>query len=150
MYMYILPMYMYILPCTCTIYVTIEAFCRPFHKMWLNIFNLYIMWNCLIISGTSWYNFKVSSSNKTSIIFTITTSTVFLALVIIVIVHILWVTGTIMKIKPKLYILQMKLTLFFYSKAHNRSQHLMMKTPDLEGSFFDTYDEYREPLLNPT
>ena len=133
-----------------TIYVTIEAFCRPFHKMWLNIFNLYIMWNCLIISGTSWYNFKVSSSNETSIIFTITTSTVFLALVVIVIVHILWVTGTIMKMKPKLYILQMKLTLFFYSKAHNHSQHLMMKTPDLEGSFFDTYDEYREPLLNPT
>ena len=133
-----------------TIYVTIEAFCRPFRKMWLNIFNLFIMWNCLIISCTSWYTFKVNNSNEISIIFTTTTSTVFLALVIVVIFHILWVTGTIKKLKPKLYTLQMKLTLFFYTKARNPSQHLTMQTSDLEGSFFDTYNECREPLLNPT
>ena len=132
-----------------TIYVTIEAFCRPFRKMWLNIFNLYIMWNCLIISGTVWYTFKVNSWNEISIFFITTTSTVFLALVIVVIFHILWVTGKFKKLKPKLHILQMKLTLFFCSKAHNPSQHLT-QTSDLEGSFFDTYNECREPLLNPT
>ena len=79
------------------------------------------------------------------------TTIVFLTLVTVIIFHILWVTGTIKKIKPKSYILQMKLTSFlFYSKTHHNPQTPKLKTKHLEGSFFDTYDETREPLLSPT
>ena len=132
------------------IYVTIEAFCRPFRKMWLKILDLFVMCNCVIVSSTLWYLVKVNSTNQVSIILTTTTTIVFLTLVTVIIFHILWVTGTIKKIKPKLYILQMKLIFLFYSKTHNNPQSPKMKTKDLEGSFFDTYDETREPLLSPT
>ena len=133
-----------------TIYMTIEAYCRPFHKMWVNLLDFFIMWNYFVPLGTSWYFLKFSSTNQVSIILTITTTTVFLTLVTIVIFHILWVTGTLKKIKPKLYILQMKLTFLFHSKIHRNPQTPELKIADLEGSFFDTYDETREPLLSPT
>ena len=48
------------------------------------------------------------------------------------------------------YETQMKLMLLFYSKTHHNPQSPSLKTADLEGSFFDTYDETREPLLSPT
>ena len=135
---------------TVTIYMTIEAYCRPFYKMWVNLLDLFIMWNCIIVICTSWYFFKINSTNQVSIILTTTTTTVFLTLVTVIIFHFLGVTGTIKKIKPKLYILQMKLMFLFYSKTHHNPRSPELKTKNLEGSFFDTYDETREPLLSPT
>ena len=130
-----------------TVYVTIEAFCKPFRKMWVKILDLFVMCNCVIVSGTLWY---VVKTNKVSIILATETNIVFLTLVTVIIFHILWVTGTIKKIKPKLYILQMKFTLLFCSKIHDNPRPRQLKTPDLEGSFFDNYDETREPLLSST
>ena len=103
------------------------------------------MCNCVIVSVTLWYLIKV---NKSSIVLVTTTTTVFLTLVTVIISHILWITGMLKKIKPKLYILQTKFTLLFCSKVHHNSRPRQLKTPDLEGSFFDTYDETREPLLS--
>ena len=127
------------------IYVIIEGFCRPFRKLWLKILDLFVMCNCVIVSGTLWYLVKV---NKLSLVLTTTTTIVFLTFVTVVISHILWITGILKKIKPKLYILQMKFSLFVGSEIHHNSRHRDLKTPDLEGSFFDTYDETREPLLS--
>ena len=127
------------------IYVIIEAFCRPFRKLWLKILDLFVMCNCVIVSGTLWYLVKV---NKVSLVLTITATIVFLTLVTVITSHILWITGTLKKIKPKLYILQMKFSLFVGSEIHHNSRHRDLKTPDLEGSFLDTYDETREPLLS--
>ena len=130
-----------------TVYVTIETFCKPFCKMWMKILDLFVICNCVIVSGTVWYFAK---TNKVPIILGIETTVVFLTLVTVIIFHILWVTGTIKKIKPKLYTLQMKFILLFCSKIHDNPQPRQLKTPDLEGSFFDTYDETREPLLSST
>ena len=135
---------------TVAIYMTIEAYCRPFRKMWVNLLDLFIMWNYIIIFGMSWYFFKINNTNQVSIILTTTTTTVFLTLVTVIIFHVLWVTGKIKKIKPKLYILQMKLMLLFYSKTHHNPRSPNLKIADFEGSFFDTFDETREPLLSPT
>ena len=135
---------------TVAIYMTIEAYCRPFYKMWVNLLDLFIMWNYIIIVGMSWYFFKINSTNQVSIILTTTNTTVFLTLVTVIIFHLLWVTGTIKKIKPKLYILQMKSMLLFDSKTHRNQRSPNLNIADFEGSFFDTYDETREPLLSPT
>ena len=132
------------------IYMTIEAFCRPFCKLWLNMLDLFVMWDCVIVFGITWYFVKVNSSNQVPIILSITSTTVLLTLVAVIIFHIHLVTGTLKKIKPKLYILQMKLSLLFCFKTCHSLQPPNLKTSDLEGSFFDTYDETREPLLSPT
>ena len=116
--------------------------------MWLKILDLFVMCNCVIVSGTLWYLVKVNSTNQISIFLATTTTIVFLTLVTVVIFHIMWVTGMLKKIKPKLYILQMKFTLLFCSKIHHNPRPRHLKTPDLEGSFFDTYNETREPLLS--
>ena len=131
-------------------YMTIEAFCRPFCKLWLNMLDLFVMWDCVIVFGITWYFLKVNSSNQVPIILSITNTILFLTLVTVIIFHILLVTGTLKKIKPKLYILQMKLSLLFCFKTCHSPQPPNLKTSDLEGSFFDTYDETREPLLSPT
>ena len=128
-----------------TTYITIEAFTRPYRKMWLNVLDLFIMWMFFIVSVTMWYLF-VSNDN---FIIPTTTITVSFALVVVVIFHILWVTKTLDKIKPKLYILQLKM-LYFFRRDNHCPQSPRLKTHDLEGSFFDTYNESREPLLSPT
>ena len=129
-----------------TTYVTIEAFSKPYHKMWLNVLDLFIMWLCVMVSVTMWYVF---GSNKALFIIPITTITVSFALIVVVTFHILWVTKTLEKIKPNLYILELKMLSFFRRDSH-RPQPPRLKTRDLEGSFFDTYNESREPLLSPT
>ena len=132
------------------IYTTIEAFCRPFRKMWLNIFNLFIMWNYLIVGCTSWYFSKIDNMNQTALLLTTIAIIIFLAFVVVVTSHTLWVTGKMAKIKPKLYILQLKITSFFQCDKmyHHRSRETQNYSRDLEGSFFDTCDEPREPLLS--
>ena len=129
-----------------TTYVTIEAFTRPYRKMWLNVLDLFIMWLCVMVSVTMWYLFI---SNKALLIVPTTTITVSFALVVVVTFHILWVTKTLEKIKLKLYVLQLKM-LSFFRRDNHRPQPPRLNTRDLEGSFFDTYNESREPLLSPT
>ena len=129
-----------------TTYVTIEAFSKPYHKMWLNVLDLFIMWLCVMVSVTMWYVF---GSNRALFIIPIITITVSFALIVVVTFHILWVTKTLEKIIPNLYILQLKMLSFFRRDSH-RPQPPRLKTRDLEGSFFDTYNESREPLLSPT
>ena len=134
------------------IYLTIEAFCKPFHKMWLNTFNLFMIWNYLIIFCLSWYFSKINNINQTALFLTTTTVIIFLAFVVVVISHILWVTGKMAKIKRKLYILQLKITSFFQCDKtyHHHSQQVQNYSNDLEGSFFDNSDDLREPLLSST
>ena len=129
-----------------TTYITIEAFTRPYRKMWLNVLDLFIMWLYVMVSVTMWYLFI---SNKVLLIVPTTTITVSFALVIVVTFHILWVTKTLEKIKLKLYVLQLKM-LSFFRRDNHRPQPPRLKTRDLEGSFFDTYNESRESLLSPT
>ena len=134
------------------IYITIEAFFRPFRKMWLNIFNLFIMWNYLIVVCSSWYFSKIDNMNQTALLLTTIAIIIFLAFVVVATSHTLWVTGKMAKIKPKLYILQLKITSFFQCDKtyHHRSRGTQNYGCDLEGSFFDTCDEPREPLLSST
>ena len=134
------------------IYLTIEAFCKPFRKMLLNIFNLFIMWNYLILFCSSWYFSKIDNMNQTALFLTTIAIIIFLAFVVVVTSHILWVTGKIARIKPKMYILQLKITSFFQCNEtyRHRSQGAQNYSHDLEGSFFDTCDGPREPLLSST
>ena len=132
-------------------YVTIEVSCRPFRKMWLNIFDPFIMWNSVIVFGISWHFF--SSFSQMSNILALATIVVLLALIIVVFFHFLWVTGRLDQIKQKLHILHVKFISMFHiyvGKIHHTSRPSRLNISDLEGSFFESYDEFREPLLSPT
>ena len=132
-------------------YVTIEVSCRPFRKMWLNIFDLFIMWNCVIVFGISWHFF--SSFSQMSNILALSTIIVFLALIIVIIFHFLWVTGKLDQLKQKLNVLRVKLIYKFhlyFDRIRHSSRPSQLNTCDLQGSFFETCDESREPLLSPT
>ena len=132
-------------------YVTIEVSCRPFRKMWLNVFDLFIMWNCVIVFGISWHFF--SSFSQMSNILALATIIVFLALIVVIIFHFLWVTGKLDQLKQKLNILRVKFIYKFhlyFDRIHHSSRPSQSNTCDLEGSFFETCDESREPLLSPT
>ena len=132
-------------------YVTIEVSCRPFRKMWLNIFDLFIMWNCVIVFGISWHFF--SSFSQMSNILALSTIIVFLALIIVIIFHFLWVTGKLDQLKQKLNVLRVKFIYKFhlyFDRIHHSSRPSQLNTCDLQGSFFETCDESREPLLSPT
>ena len=132
-------------------YVTIEVFCRPFRKMWLNVFDLFIMWNSVIVFGISWHFF--SSFSQMSNILALAMIVVSLALIIVVFFHFLWVTGRLDQLKQKLHILHVKFISMFHiyvGKIHHTSRPSRLNISDLEGSFFETYDESREPLLSPT
>ena len=132
------------------IYLTIEAFCKPFRKMWLNIFNLFIIWNYLILCCSSWYFSLINNINQTALFSTTITIVIFLAFVIVATSHILWVTGKMAKIKPKLHIFQLKMTSFFRcDKTYDRHSQ-GAQNYNYEGSFFDTCDDLREPLLSST
>ena len=132
-------------------YLTIEVSCRPFRKMWLNVFDLFIMWNSVIVFGISWHFFR--SFSQMSNILALAMIVVSLALIIVVFFHFLWVTGRLDRLKQKLHILHVKFISMFHiyvGKIHHTSRPSRLNISDLEGSFFETCDESREPLLSPT
>ena len=102
--------------------------------MCLNIIDFFIIRNCVIDLGISWYFF--SCSVKCQIF--ISSNNCF-------------VTGKLHQLK--LYILHVKFIskfhLYFGKKRHP-SQPSRLNICDLEGLFFETYNESRVPLLSPT
>ena len=127
-----------------TTYTALEGLCRPFKRMSLNIFNFILVSSISLFYGTFWYfeHFNSAHSNREEgivIILTILYSFLTICLIGVIILHLLWVTGLLDKLKKKRWT-----HLYIWSKQNEEN------TPrvDMSGSFFEPYDRVREPLLS--
>ena len=122
------------------VYIAVESLARPFKRMSLNIFNVFLLSFLSILYGSSWYFMKNDHEYGVVIIMSIYNAAIISSFIGVIIIHILWVTGLLEKIKIKV-------------RKHCLclSRHNQLKEAarvDLSGSFFEPYDRVREPLLS--
>ena len=126
-----------------TTYTAFEGLARPFKRMSLNIFNFILISFLSVMYGTDWY-FTINDQDFLLIIITdIIYSIMTLFLTGVIILHLLWVTGLLDKLKIKCQSYWHHLSLERYEETSHR-------TDNLSGSFFEPYDRVREPLLSPS
>ena len=123
-----------------SVYIAVESMARPFKRMSLNIFNLCLLSFLAIIYGSSWYFLKSDHEDKLIIIFAVSNAAIITSLLGVIIIHILWVTGLLKKIK-------IKFRKYWFHCLLRQNQEEAVHV-DMSGSFFEPYDRVREPLLS--
>ena len=123
-----------------SVYIGVECLARPFKRMSLNIFNLFLLSFLALIYGSSGYFMKSDHEDGLIIIIAISNAAVFISCIGVIIVHILWVTGLLEKIKIKFR--------KYWSHCLPRQNQEEAAHVDMSGSFFEPYDRVREPLLS--
>ena len=120
-----------------TTYTALEGLCRPFKRMSLNVFNFVLLSIASLIYGTGWYFLVMERKQGLVFIYAIFNATITVSFIGVIILHFLWVTGLLDKIK------RWK----FWSR---RPRKLQREVPhvNLSGSFFEPCDRVREPLLS--
>ena len=121
-----------------SVYVAVEAMARPFKSMPLNIFNLYLLSVSTLSYGLTWYFMKSNDEFGAAIILASASSTIIISLIGVIVLHFLWVTGLLAKIKAR----GQRLWFYLFKQENQRPRF------DLSGSFFEPCDRFREPLLS--
>ena len=122
-----------------SVYIAVESMAKPFKRMSLNIFNLCLLSFLALIYGSGLYFMKSDHENGLIIIIAISNAVIIASLVGVIIIHILWVTGLLEKIKIKFR--------KYWSHCLPRQNQEEAAHVDMSGSFFEPYDRVREPLL---
>ena len=122
-----------------SVYIAVECLARPFKRMSLNIFNLFLLSFLALIYGSSWYFMKSDHEDGLIIIIAISNAAIIASCIGVIIMHILWVTGLLEKIKIKFR--------KYWSHCLPRQNQEEAAHVDMSGSFFEPYDKVREPLL---
>ena len=122
-----------------SVYIAVESMAKPFKRMSLNIFNLCLLSFLALIYGSGLYFMKIDHENGLIIIIAISNAVIIASLVGVIIIHILWVTGLLEKIK-----IMFRKYWFHCLPRQNQEEAAHV---DMSGSFFEPYDRVREPLL---
>ena len=121
------------------VYIAVESLARPFKRMSLNVFNIFLLSLLALVYGSSWYFMKSDHEYGLIIIRAIYNAAVVASIFGVIIIHFLWVTGLLEKIKLKVRKYCLRLS------QQNQEEAARV---DLSGSFFEPYDRVREPLLS--
>uniref|UniRef100_A0A1X7UH00 G-protein coupled receptors family 3 profile domain-containing protein n=1 Tax=Amphimedon queenslandica TaxID=400682 RepID=A0A1X7UH00_AMPQE len=124
-----------------TTYTALEGLARPFKRMSLNIFNFILLSLMSVLYGTEWYFRNNSRYFQFVVIADVLYSIMTLFLAGIIILHLLWVTGLLDKLK-------VKCRGYWYCLSAERYEEESRISNDLSGSFFERHDRVREPLLS--
>ena len=122
-----------------SVYIAVESIARPFKRMSLNIFNLCLLSFLALIYGSGLYFMKSDHEDGLTIIIAISNAAIIASCIGVIIMHILWVTGLLEKIKIKFR--------KYWSNCLPRQNQEEAAHVDMSGSFFEPYDKVREPLL---
>ena len=132
------------------VFVTVQAYLRPFKSKVLNVLDLSVMINYGILLYTNWYFLK--DYVCTAGVFDSTFVYIMMfTLSVVVFYHIVLVTGQQARFIGYINAVlnSMKKTAQYFKNSQPVSHHRHFRE-DLDSSFFDdSYSEYREPLLSP-
>ena len=133
------------------VFVTVQAYLRPFKSKVLNILDLSVMINNGILACTNWYFLMEDCFCTLAVFDTIFVYIMMFTFIVVVFYHIVLVTGQQARFIGYINVVQnlkKKLTQCFEnSRPISHRRHFR---EDLDSSFFDDgYSEYREPLISP-
>ena len=133
------------------VFVTVQAYLRPFKSKVLNVLDLSVMINYGILACTNWYFLMEDCFCTVAVFDTIFVYIMMFTFTVVVFYHIVLVTGQQARFIGYINVVE--------NSIKKMTKHLKKSQPvphhrhfrkDLDSSFFDdSYSEYREPLLSP-
>ena len=116
---------------------------RPFKSKLLNLLDSLLMFNLILIYVTLWH----INQNKAMILNVVAVCFVFLTFLVILLYHILWVTGLLMKLRRGVVTSRKWISdhITFYKRNPMQSRARPLQNTD---SFYGSCSQYREPILS--
>ena len=133
------------------VFVTVQAYLRPFKNKIINILDLFVMINYGMFICTNWYFIDEGHLCTAAVLDAIFVYIMMFIFLVVLFYHIVLVTGQQTRFRGCINVVQniMKKIqcLKKNSKPLSRRRHFREK---FDSSFFDdSYSEYREPLISP-
>ena len=124
-----------------SVYIGVESLARPFKRMSLNIFNVFLISFSALIYVSSLFFMRSDHEDGLIIIIAIFNAVTIMSILGVIILHFLWVTGLLERIKIKFR--------KYWSQCLPRQKNQEEAARvNISGSFFEPYDRVREPLLS--
>ena len=133
------------------VFVTVQAYLKPFKNKIMNLLDLVVMVNYGLIACTNWYFIKEDQYYISGILNITLVYILMFTFSVVVFYHIVLVTGQQARFIGYINVVQNSIKKM--TQCLNKSQsvsHQRHFREEMDFSFFDdNYSEYREPLLSP-
>ena len=128
-------------------FVIWQAYVKPFKNNFINIMDIWLMYNITFIYATTWYYVITHRIYITVTISVVCVLLVFINFLLILVYHLLWVTGLLAKVERKISRARQGIVrhLDVFRRYSSRTRLVQSINDD---SFYDSCREYREPILS--
>ena len=124
-----------------------QAYVKPFKNDFLNKMETWIMFNITFLYTTTWYYVMTRQIDIIITISVVCVLLVFVNFLLILVYHLLWVTGLLPKVETKINTAQQKIVRQL-DVFHRDDLRTRLVQPNHDDSFYDSCRQYREPILS--
>ena len=129
------------------LFVIWQAYVKPFKNNFINIMDIWLMYNISFINATTWYYIITRQLYITITISVVCVLLVFINFLLILVYHLLWVTGLLAKVERKINRAWQEIVKHL-DVFRRGSSRIRLVQPINDDSFYDSCREYREPILS--
>ena len=126
-----------------------QAMFRPYKSNFINLLDCWLLFNLAFIYTTTWYHGYM----EVTVCIIIAILLFFITFFIILVYHVLFITGQLKKGERKAHDICTRISQCFSRfnqnyQYHSKKRSRRLPLQDANDSFYDSCDNYREPMLN--
>ena len=130
------------------LFVIGQAYFKPFKNNFINIMDIWLMYNITFIYATTWYYVITHQVDIFVTISVVGVLLVFINFLLILVYHLLWVTGLLAKAERKMITAHQEIVKQLRTFHSDNSRAHLIVQPAHDDSFYDSCRQYREPILS--
>ena len=125
-----------------------QAYVKPFKNDFVNIMDIWLMFNIAFLSTTTWYYVITHQLLITVTFCVVGVLLVFINFLLILVYHLLWVTGLLPKVERNVITAHQEIVKQLRTFHSDNSRAHLIVQPAHDDSFYDSCRQYREPILS--
>ena len=125
-----------------------QAYIKPFKNDFINIMDIWLMFNITFLYTTTWYYVITHQLDIVVTICVVGVLLVFINFLLILVYHLLWVTGLLPKVERKMITAHQEIVKQLRTFHSDNSRGHLIVPPAHDDSFYDSCRQYREPILS--
>ena len=129
------------------LFVIGQAYVKPFKNNFINIMDIWLVYNITFVYATTWFCVITHQLDIIDTISVVCVLLVFINFLLILVYHLLWVTGVLSKVERKISRARQEIVRLLHALRRDSSRTRLVQPID-DASFYDSCREYREPILS--
>ena len=131
-----------------TLFVIGQAYVKPLKNNFLNIMEIWIMFNNIFLYTTTWYYIITHQLDIIITVSVVCVLLVFINFLLILVYHLLWVTGLLRKVERKMITAHQEIVKQLRTFHSDNSRAHLIVQPAHDDSYYNSCRQYREPILS--